>query len=102
MRAARSALWNRPSGPLFLSGGRDDEASYARLAGAVSRGSNLRSQELRLRFMIEMQKARAGRAETDAILGAPPDRFFTGKFGDPPLRALREAIGKLPKMSVDG
>jgi hypothetical protein len=37
----------------------------------------------------------------DEILGRP-DPFFIHKFGELPLWALREAIGKLPKMGVDG
>ena len=51
-------------------------------------------------FSAGLEAAR-GRAKMDEILGRP-DPFFIHKFGELPLWALREAIGKLPKMGVDG
>lgn len=50
---------SRPGGPLFLSRGPDDEASYARLAGAVSWGSKPRSQQP-CAFHIGDAKSRGG------------------------------------------
>jgi integrase len=88
----------RAPGPLFFAGKPRDETAYARLAKAARRDGAMGARELRRRFKIELRKARVERTVIDAILGREPESYKS-RF-DVPLHHLREAIEKLPQMSV--
>lgn len=88
----------RAPGPLFFADKPRGETAYAKLAKAVQRDGAMGARELRHRFATEMTEAGADWSVVDAMLRRKP-KF--DKFGFAvPLHRLREAIEKLPKMSV--
>ena len=89
----------RPPGPLFLAKENGQNASFVKLAKTAQRASKLGARQLRGRFVIKMRTAGATREVIDMILGSAVEH---NKFGfEPPLSHLRQAIEKLPRLSVD-